>query len=136
LSKAKVSKKATKLTQDPDEVSWQIQDDEIPWDDTSYPTQEKKATNPIPPRVSSPNHFPSRVIPPREVPHKQESSYINLQLPVFAVWMMWVLCAAVWVLGVAPWEWYGVPELFYFWGIGGILTAIAHFAGVTDWGAW
>jgi hypothetical protein len=136
LSKAKVSKKATKLTQDPDEVSWQIQDDEIPWDDTSYPTQEKKATNPIPPRVSSPNHFPSRVIPPREVPHKQESSYINLQLPVFAVWMMWVLCAAVWVLGVAPWEWYGVPELLYFWGIGGILTAIAHFAGVTDWGAW
>ena len=133
MSKGVFSKKEAEQIQDLDEVSWQIQDDEIPWDDYTDPSKERSDTKAIPTKAISPNLFSPKAVPPKAIPQRKEADQFNIQLPVYAVWMSWVLCAAAWILGVAPFEWYGVPELFYFWGIGGILTAIAHFARVTDW---
>jgi hypothetical protein len=126
-------KKETEGIQDLDEISWQIQDDEIPWDDYTDPNKEKTDTKAIPPKAISPNFFSPKAIPPKVISQRKNGDYFNIQLPVYAVWMSWVLCAAAWILGVAPWEWYGMPGLLQFWGIGGILTAIAYFARVTDW---
>ena len=133
MAKGAFPRKQAEQIQDLDEVSWQIQDDEIPWDDYTDPSKEKTDTKAILPKAISPNLFSPKAISPKAIPQRKDADHFNIQLPVYAVWMSWVLCAAVWVLGVAPSEWYGVPELFYFWGIGGTLTAIAHFARVTDW---
>lgn len=113
---------------DLDEVPFGREEVYFPWDDIPDPAEDRKRTQVSHPKLSRPALTP----PPMHLPRK-EADHFNIQLPVYAVWMSWCLCAAAWILGVAPFEWYGVPELFYFWGIGGMLTAIAHFARVTDW---